>query len=247
MSNSVILKSYIGENMHTPNKDTTILISHGSSGITKAEYNIADYFCQLGYKVKLLDYFSSHGISKLWWNYKNNNVDTLSVGIRNMLTDFDLDSSIKYVHVGFSIGGYAGLLNNEKFVKNYCFYPGMLGFTENDVNKDYTNTTVITAEYDNWCDNYSAFEKQCNKKPHKITAKKCYHGFMLDDKDRQMDIAKYNFPNDVISEQEANDLKLDHNYLTEKYGYTVDMIRLKSNFSYSKLMLDFIKTDITKI
>jgi hypothetical protein len=244
MSKRVILKSYIGENIDAPHKDLTILISHGSGGIGLCEYNTAEYFCQLGYPVILLDYFTPMGVEKLWWNNKNNNIDNITKGVRAMLTDFDLYRPKNYVHIGFSLGGFAGLLNSHRFALNFSFYPGIFGYTQEDLKKDYSNSTVIIAEHDNWCDNYDMFEQQCTTPPNKIIAKGCYHGFMLPDKDRVMPIVKYNFPTQPIDETTANIIALNHNQLTELYGYEVENIRLQSNQCYSKLMLEYIKEQV---
>ena len=145
-----------------------------------------------------------------------------------MLTDINFPNE-KIVHIGFSLGGYLGLLNNDKFYKNFCFYPGILGYLGQE---NFDNTTVIIAENDNWC----TFN---NTVVNTWIAKDCYHGFMIPNKDRDIPVAKYNFPTAMTHKQY---LKLipNHNYLTSVYGHTEETIRLKSNEKYSIMYLNKI-------
>ena len=127
--------------------DLCIMISHGSGGIGAAEYNTARYFLEQGYRVVLHDYFAKAGVSKLFWNYEPDFQDAYTVTFHDMLTNIKLPEH-RIVHIGFSLGGLLGLLNSEKFYKNFCFYPGVFGLPQN---KNFDNTTVIVAEHDNWC------------------------------------------------------------------------------------------------
>lgn len=234
MFNSLISKSVIRDSIHIliPNKvvrdDLLILISHGSGGIGDAEWNAAEFFLKNGYKVGLLDYFSKWNVSKLFWCYKEHLRDNHSVSFNTMLTDITLPDE-KIVHIGFSLGGYLGLLNNDKFYKNFCFYPGILGYLGQE---NFDNTTVIIAENDNWCTFNNTFVNTW-------IAKDCYHGFMIPNKDRDIPVAKYNFPTAMTHKQY---LKLipNHNYLTSVYGHTEETIRLKSNEKYSIMYLNKI-------
>ena len=209
--------------------DILVLISHGSGGVGAAEYNCARYFLQHGYRVGLLDYFSKWNIPKLFWNYKPNREDDYYVTFDTMLTKVELPDE-KIVHIGFSLGGYFGILNNQKFYKNFCFYPGILGL-HND--KNYDNTTVIIAEKDNWCTHDYKFKNTWY-------AKGCYHGFMIPCKDKTIPVAKYKFPSRMTYDQYVS-LMPNHNYLTNTYGYTEENIRLLVNEKCSIMYLNQIK------
>ena len=144
MFSGLISKSVIRDNMlilmpqFYTQDDILVLISHGSGGIGAAEYNCARYFLQHGYRVGLLDYFSKWNIPKLFWNYQPNRQDDYYVTFDTILTKVELPDE-KIVHIGFSLGGYFGILNNQKFYKNFCFYPGILGLHDD---KNYDNTTL---------------------------------------------------------------------------------------------------------
>lgn len=207
--------------------DFLILISHGSGGLGYSEYNIAQYFLKKGFKVGLLDYFSKWNVDRLWWSNSKLYIDEIDVPFQKMLTDIDFPEN-KIVHVGFSLGGFLGILNSHKFYKNYCFYPGIIGFTESLISKNYSNTTVFIPEFDNWCD-YVPFENHCIFPPKKVKVKNSYHGFMIKDKDKTFDVNKYNTPKYSMSEDEFNLLRPSHSYLSQKYNYTKETIRLLYN------------------
>ena len=234
MFNSLISKSVIRDSIHIliPNKvvrdDLLILISHGSGGVGGAEWNAAEFFLKNGYKVGLLDYFSKWNISNLSWCDDKHLKDNHSVSFNTMLTDITFPNE-KIVHIGVSLGGYLGLLNSEKFYKNFCFYPGILGYLNQ---RNFDNTTVIIAENDNWCTFDNTFVNTW-------IAKDCYHGFMIPNKDRDITIAKYNFPATMTREQY---LKLipNHDFLTSVYGYTTETIRLQSDKKCSIMYLNKI-------
>lgn len=205
-----------------------ILISHGSGGIGNAEKSTAEYFLKKGFKVGLLDYFTK-------WQIRNNNLnwyckrfkDDYSVTFEEMFSiNFPQD---KIIHIGFSLGGFLGIVNSTKFIKNYCFYPGILGFTKKLTEQDFTNTTVYIAEFDNWCDNFKNFESYCKFPPTTVFLKNSYHGYMIPNKDRELPVSKYYFPKNIMSYEEYKSLKPNHDYLASVYGFENEKIRLLSN------------------
>lgn len=244
MFNGLISKSVIRDNIHilipesVIDTEMLILISHGSSGIGNTEYSIAEYFLTKGYRVGLFDYFSKWSISHLWWSYHDNYTDEISICFKNILSAENLPYRDKIVHIGCSLGGFFGLLNSEKFYKNYCFYPGIIGFTEKLIKKDYSNTTVFEPLKDNWC-NYKMFHNFCTTPPKRIKVD-TYHGFMSPHKDRIVDIAKYQIPSFPISDVEFYNLKPSHIYLDFKYGFKKEKVRLKYSKEYAIICLNEI-------
>jgi hypothetical protein len=246
--NGLISKSVIRDNInilipHTLLKpDILILISHGSGGTGDAELNAATFFLARGYKVGLIDYFTKWGIDKLWWCYQKGCIDEHSVSFEQMLTDHQFPYEDRIIHIGFSLGGTFGLLNAERFEKNFCFYPGIIGITEKLVSKDYSNTTVFVAELDNWCDNYNDFELLVARPPTRINVTG-HHGFMIPNKDKLFDGAKYNIPSIIMSQDEFSCIRPSHSYLSSKYGYTEEKIRLKYNEESCILCLSYIESN----
>lgn len=249
MSNRLISKSVICDNitLFIPREiksDNLVLLSHGSSGPGESEQQIAEFFLANGYQVGLVDYFSPHNIDSLGWIDFGPYADTYTASFREIF-DIKWPENQKIIHIGFSLGGYVGLLNAEKFTKNYCFYPGIVAVTQQLIDKDYTNTTVVLPEYDDWCDNYQKFNSMCKNPPKTSVAHGCYHGFMLPDKDREILITKYNTTERVLSSQEFNDLQFHYDVLTQAFPDKINQkIRLRSNKKYSIIYLNQILQEI---
>lgn len=251
MFNGLISKSYTVDNItiFIPHKisdvNKLILISHGSGGIGEAEKNTAIFFINQGYKVGIIDYFASYKIKKLWWNYEDKFLDLHDITFNNMLSlTHNFDEEI--IHIGFSLGGFFGILNSEKFLLNFCFYPGIVCFTNEHIKKDYSNTVIFTADRDSWCNNLS-FISMCKIPPTQIVIKNTYHGFMIPDKCKQVTIAKYNFPTGPISTEDFQSLKPNHHYLTEKFGYIATDIWLKYDQESCIMSLTYMKDRITSL
>jgi len=248
MFNDLISKSVIRDNIHilipknVVDTEILILISHGSSGIGNSEYKIAEFFLKKGYRVGLLDYFSKWNINHFWWSYHEDYTDEINISFENILSQLYLPYKDKIVHIGCSLGGFLGLLNSEKFYKNYCFYPGVIGFTEKLIKKDYSNTTVFEALKDNWCD-YEVFHNYCIKPPKRVQIN-AHHGFMSPNKDRIIDIAKYQMPLFPISDVEFYNLKPSHIYLNFKYGFKKEKVRLKYDKNYAIICLNQIAENL---
>lgn len=206
-----------------------ILISHGSGGIGINEKSLAKFFIKAGFKVGIIDYFSRWGIEKLYWGCRTSIMDNHSVTFNEMFETPCLDFNEKIVHIGCSLGGTFGLHNSKKFFKNYCFYPGILGYTKEMLLRDYSNTTVIIAEHDTWCDNYYNFESQCHLPPNKIIAEGTFHGFMIPKKDNVIPVAKHTLGSYVISEKDYVDLQPNFQYISSIYDYEEVEIKLKHN------------------
>lgn len=226
--------------------DLLILISHGSGGMGTAEYKTAEYFLQKGYQVGFNNYFKKHDIDLLYWSVPDWARDNYDVTFNTLLTDIDFPK-FKIVHIGFSLGGYLGLLNANKFYKNYNFYPGILVITEQLINNDYTNSTTFIASEDNWVnESYINFELLANKPPKKITLDNTHHGFMIPNKDRVIHIAKYKFPRHIVSNAEFEELKPNHYQLSSKYDFYMEDILLQSNAECSIIALDTIIRDLNE-
>ena len=110
-----------------------IVISHGSGGIGSAETFARDFFESKGYDVP-------HGIKNLWWS--DGDLQDVHDVTFNEMADVEFPEG-DIVHIGFSLGGFFGLINHERFIKNYLFYPGVQGITQELLDKDYSNAVVI--------------------------------------------------------------------------------------------------------
>ena len=223
-------------------EEVLILVSHGSGGPGPAESNIAEYFLKHGYTVGLVDYFSPHNVSKLFWSDREDYKDTYSAKFKDMFA-ITIPEYKRVVHIGFSLGGTLGLFNSEKFYRNYCFYPGMIGMSKFLLDKDYSNTTVITAEHDNWCDDYHAFHSECKNPPKRLIAKDCYHGFMIPDKNKTIPIVKY-FTNKNITKKDFANLGPNHNVLAQYFDYTHENIILRYNAKECIMYMNMILKDL---
>jgi dienelactone hydrolase len=225
--------------------DLLVLISHGSGGVGAAEHATAEFFLQQGYIVGINNYFGKHNIQCLFWAEDDHVRDEYDVSFAQMLTDIDFPN-YKIAHIGFSLGGFLGLLNVNRFVRNYCFYPGILGMTSSLIEKDYSNTTTFLATQDNWTkEGYDVFESLALAPPTKVECD-AHHGFMIPDKNREIFIAKYNLPKRVMKETEFAALKPNHFYLSKKYGHYMETILLQSNEKCSILALDKITQDLNE-
>jgi len=245
ISKSVIQDNILIISPNNPIRDNLlILISHGSSGLGTTEFNIAEFFLKRGFKVGLLDYFSKFNIDKLWWSDLEPYVDKIENSFYEILTNINFPN-YEIVHLGFSLGGFLGILNSHMFIKNYCFYPGIIAFTNEIINKDYNNTTVFIPKFDNWCD-YSYFEKHCKIPPQKIIIEKAYHSFMSKNKDIEIYVNKYITPITPISENEFMMLKPKHYWLNEKYNFNIEKIRLKYDHFSCILCLNHILKDLNE-
>lgn len=221
----------------------TIFISHGSGGVGDAERYTAEYFLNAGYKVMMLDYFSKYGIENLWWTFKEHIRDDHKTPFYNILTDFDIPCQDKIIHIGFSLGGFLGIINHDRFTHSYNFYPGVLGFTDTMTKKNYCDTTVFIAELDEWCDIYDDFEMHCNQPPRTIRFD-AHHGFMIPNKNRCIPIAKYHLPTVPISEEEFTTMRPSYYQLSERYGYDEKDITLLGNDDLRMQCLEMIKEEI---
>ena len=222
-----------------------VYISHGSGGVGSNEWNIASFFLSAGYTVAIVDYFTKHGIKKLLWDYNPVSNDNYRVSFNDMLSA-SIPQYEKIVHIGCSLGGFFGFQMSTHFLKNYCFYPGILAFTDEMLKKDYSNTTVFVATLDTWCDNYFSFHSQCSIPPTVVLAD-AYHGFMIPDKNVVIPVAKYNLPVIPVSSLEFNALVPCHEFLSTAYGYTKSEILLQHSEQHCIMYLNRILEEIKKI
>lgn len=205
------------------NSKKVILISHGSGGLGNTEYNVADFFLTRGYTVILHDYFLKANIKELYWDEG----DITEIYLKSLIHDLKFDFDYDIVHIGFSLGGYLGLVHANQFYKNFCFYPGILGFTKQQLEQDYTNTTVFIPTKDNWCTNYYDFANLCRIKPNEIIIDKKYHGFMSVGKNKKFSVLKYDIDNVLLSKSDLENFQISYPWLSLRYDYKKLKIRLK--------------------
>lgn len=217
-----------------------IVISHGSGGIGPAELRTRDFFVDAGYEVELLDFFTPHGIEILRWGNSGREKDS-DITFKEM---FDVDfPEGPLVHIGFSIGGFLGLCHSDKFVKNYLFYPGVQGFTQEMLERDYRNTTVILGTEDGGKYKYDNFHKKVEKRPDTATLVGAHHAFMITDIDRKIDMVTYgnNYGN-LMTDEEFNELRPNHEITSSRYGVIGTRVaHLKYNSGFSMSYLNLIK------
>lgn len=223
-----------------------VYITHGSSGIGPCEWNIASFFLSNGYQVALLDYFTQYDIPKLFWDHRSHNQDRHTVPFKKMFDNATIPDFEKIVHIGCSLGGFFGMYHANQFVKNYCFYPGILAFNNNMLTANYSNTTVFLGNQDTWCDNYFTFHNQCNTPPtaHSVAAS---HGFMIPNKDTVIPIAKYNTPTTVIADEDFAVLIPNHIWLALRFGFKPSSVLLQHNEIQSTMLLNLILNEIKNI
>ena len=223
------------------------MISHGSGGVGSAENNIAHEFLLKGYNVAILDYFTKYNIESLGWIDHGPYMDKHSCTFEQMF-DIQLPKYENYIHIGCSLGGYYGLYHAQKFTKNYCFYPGVIAVTNDLINKDYSNTTVFLPSKDTWCDNYKDFELMVDKTPDVIYMEDAHHGYMLQDKVREILISKYNTTSRVLSNEQFSGLRPNHYSFTLLYPERVnEKIRLQSHERCARMSLNLIFKELQEI
>jgi len=222
-----------------------IVISHGSGGIGPAETFARDFFESAGYDVHLIDYFTPHGIDKLWWSDNSVEQDNYDVTFKEMANVEFPEGDI--IHIGFSLGGFFGLINHERFIKNYLFYPGVQGITQELLDKDYSNAVVIAGTEDNGQNKYNIFRDMCKQPPpmHYSLAG-AHHAFMVTDIDRSFDMVRYGNLGKVMDQEEFSQLKPNHKYLSERYGYTNSKTVLLSHSEYRLQYLNLIKEELNE-
>lgn len=217
-----------------------ILISHGSGGIGSAEKFIANYFSNLGYNVHFNDFFKKYQINKLNWSEQDSHTHTFKD-----MYDINVPRCNYLVHIGISFGTFFGFLNNDKFIKNFGFYPSVQGINQHMIEQDYSNCTMFLAEHDVGIDRYSAFAKLCNTPPSKeYIIPNTHHGFMIDKIDIEFDKVKYDLVGKVMSDVEFNKLLPNHAYMSSQYEYKLARTRLKSNNHAREHCLKIIENQI---
>ena len=219
-----------------------IVISHGSGGIGSAETFARDFFESKGYDVHLIDYFTPHGIKNLWWS--DGDLQDVHDVTFNEMADVEFPEG-DIVHIGFSLGGFFGLINHERFIKNYLFYPGVQGITQELLDKDYSNAVVIVGTEDNGQNKYNIFKDMCKQPPPiQYSLAGAHHAFMIENINRSFDMVRYGNLGKVMDQEEFNQLKPNHKYLSERYGHTTQLATLKFNKEFRWQYLTIIEEDI---
>lgn len=226
--------------------NTLIFVSHGSGGVGAGEWNIANFFLKHNYSVALVDYFSKHGINKLFWDYRLHNQDNHTISFKQMFDTVTIPNFNKVVHIGCSLGGFFGLYHARYFAANYCFYPGVVAFTDTMLKQDYSKTTVVVAEKDTWCDNFFDFYNQCAIKP-LVKTVDCYHGFMIPNKNNTIPIAKYKLSATAVNDDDFAKILPNHKWLSSKYHFDAKEIVLQYDKNQSTLLLNQILKDLEKL
>lgn len=220
------------------------MLSHGSSGPGESENRVAKFFLSHGFSVGIIDYFTAHGITSLGWIDHGPCIDQYTATFKDIF-DIDFPDHKKIVHIGFSLGGFVGLMHSNKFIKNYCFYPGIIALTDQLLEQDYSNTTVIIPSNDTWCDNFYSFYNMCKTPPVIEIAQDAFHGFMLPNKDREILITKYNTTERILSIDDFENLQFNCEKLKSVFPDSVNqIIKLQSHTEYSIMYLDKILSEI---
>jgi|TARA_B100001093_G_scaffold228914_1_gene219530 hypothetical protein len=221
-----------------------IVISHGSGGIGSAETFARDFFESKGYEVHLIDYFTPHGIKNLWWS-DGDKQDDHDITFSKM---FDVEfPKGDIMHIGFSLGAFLGLIHHKRFIKNYLFYPGCIAITQSMLDVDYSTATVIVGTEDNGQNKYNIFKDMLKHPPSSHHyAPHAHHAFMLDEIDRTFKMVRYGNLGKVLSQQEFDELKPNHKYLSERYGHSSKETTLKSDNNYRLQYLTMIEKEISE-
>ena len=223
-----------------------IIITHGSGGPGTAEWNTSLYFEEMGYDVDVKDYFVDFDIRSLrWCDTPEHKQDNYNVTYKEMFDSIELPEDEDLVHIGFSLGGFYGLCNAEKFKKNYLFYPGVQGITQELLEKDYSNTSVIFGSEDKGQDKYIAFKNLCKKPPlAQYNLVGAHHAFMVNNIDMEFSMTKYNTIGKIMDDQEFAELKPNHKFMSERYGYTNEQTHLRSHNQFRQEYLNIIGEEI---
>ena len=223
-------------------KKEIICISHGSGGFGDSEKYIGNYFNKLGYQVIFNNYLAANGIEKLYWHNSTYFNDEYTATL-NDLCSMVLPDNKPIIHIGLSLGGYVGIVNSDKFIKNYCFYPGILPMHHSIKNKDFSNTTFFLPEYDNWCTNTKQFIDTLDIPIKSITINNTKHGFMLLNKNRSFNVLTYDFPM-FVNTTELDQFVLNHNVLTSKYTHQYAVVHLQSDSAAASICLEYIVNEL---
>ena len=98
------------------------------------------------------------------------------------------------------------------------FYPGVQGITQELLEKDYSNTSVIFGSEYKGQDKYIAFKNLCKNPPlPQYNLVGAHHAFMVNNIDMEFSMTKYKYRN--LDEQEFAELK-SIKFMSERYGYT---------------------------
>lgn len=219
-----------------------IVISHGSGGVGPAEQYFKNFLEEHGYDVYINDYFTPNNIKSLRWSEVD--PDDYDATFSKMF-DVDLPDE-DMIHIGFSLGGYFGLVNSEKFKKNILFYPAVLGYTKHMLEKDYNNTVVVLCTEDPGKIKYENFHKEAiNPPPMTYTLVGAHHAFMVEGIDKEFDMVRYggNYGK-LMSEEEFNQLKPNHDYLSTRYTHTNRRAILKFDEMYRHTYAQMVKGEI---
>lgn len=221
-----------------------IIISHGSGGIGSAELICKEYLEHHGFNVELNDYFSRFNMKRMNWS-DSDEQDCHNFTFKD-LCELDIDSNQQIVHIGFSLGAFVGLVNNDKFFKNYMFYPGLIGFTQEMTQRDYSNATVYFGSEDPGKEKFDLFLKKCTFPPlTNVIVSGAHHAFMTKDVDRTINMVRYNnLRGRTLSEVEFSNLKPNHTYMANKYGYKTNKRILRSDDMHRNNLLNILVADL---
>ena len=219
-----------------------IVISHGSGGVGPAEHYIKTLLENHGYDVYINDYFTPHNINSLRWSEIDpDDYDVTFNELFNVsLPDEDM------IHIGFSLGGYFGLINSEKFKKNILFYPAVLGYTQQMLEKDYSNTMVILCSEDPGKIKYERFHNELlTAPPLTYTLVGAHHAFMVEGIDREFNMTSYGGSyGGLMSDEDFKQLKPNHRYLSSKYTHKTRRAVLKYHKDYRHQYAQIVKEEI---
>jgi hypothetical protein len=227
-----------------PKSDKHVYISHGSAGPGLTEELVAQTLLDKGINVTIFNYFKKHGIDKLfWWDHPSFIDQHEEVSLLDLANvDFHY-GNIKF-HIGFSLGGYLGLVHSNQFTQNFCFYPGCLPLPKKMKLFDYSNTKIYIGSNDNWClDSLNQFLANIKSAPEIIYLDDCYHSFMSIDKMLETEVLKFTTNEQFVDNDTLHSIKFHTEKLKNLYKWERISVTLKYNKdAYDKCLEQIVQS-----
>lgn len=212
-----------------PLSDKHVYISHGSAGPGKTEETIAQILINEGINVTILNYFAAYNISKLYWFDSPRYTDDHDVSLADII-NLDFSYGVRKFHIGFSLGGYIGLANSDKFIKNYCFYPGCLPLPARLELFDFSNTKIYIGANDNWCNQgIESFLTVASGEIGVNYIPNCFHSFMSIDKSLNTQVIRFHVTDHFLDRPTLAEIKFNIATLKNIFKWDLIDITLQSD------------------
>jgi hypothetical protein len=161
----------------------TVLISHGSAGITSADLMLVEICLDNGMNVISIDHFTHRGVVSQWWH----KIET-SPSIYDRLTDvLELveEEPIEYI-VGLSAGATTAMMvSGRTGVPAFAIYPSCYPIYESMIRCSKASV-MVSGKYDDWTTIDHA-RQVSTMSGIELLEVDGYHGFMRDGEDRYLD------------------------------------------------------------